>query len=272
MMPVVDKPLIQYAVEEAIEAGCDQLIFITGRGKRAIADHFDVSYELEVELEMRGKIKSLEQIRKIIPSDVTICYIRQAKPLGLGHAVLCARTVVGNEPFAVLLADDLIDGEGHQSCIAQMVEVYEQHQNSILGVQQVDPQETDKYGIVSAVKVGDRLSRIEAIVEKPKPQEAPSTLGVVGRYILTPRIFELLERTEYGAGDEIQLTDAIALLLKEEPVLAYEFRGKRYDCGDKLGYLEATVAYALKHPELKKGFEDYLASIAGEITSKRTAN
>ena len=271
MMPVVDKPLIQYAVEEAIEAGCDQLIFITGRGKRAIADHFDVSYELEMELEMRGKTESLEQIRKLIPSSVTACYVRQAKPLGLGHAVLCARTVVGNEPFAVLLADDLIDGEGRQSCMTQMVEVFEQHSNSILGVQQVDANETDKYGIVSAVKMEDRLSRVEAIVEKPKPQDAPSTLGVVGRYILTPRIFELLENTGYGAGDEIQLTDAIAQLLLEETVLAYEFRGKRYDCGDKLGYLEATVAYALKHPDLKDDFEAYLAGIAGEITSKRAA-
>ena len=271
MMPVVDKPLIQYAVEEAIEAGCDQLIFITGRGKRAIADHFDVSYELEMELEMRGKTESLEQIRKLIPSSVTACYVRQAKPLGLGHAVLCARTVVGNEPFAVLLADDLIDGEGRQSCMTQMVEVFEQHSNSILGVQQVDAKETDKYGIVSAVKMEDRLSRVEAIVEKPKPQDAPSTLGVVGRYILTPRIFELLENTGYGAGDEIQLTDAIAQLLLEETVLAYEFRGKRYDCGDKLGYLEATVAYALKHPDLKDDFEAYLAGIAGEITSKRAA-
>lgn len=271
MMPVVDKPLIQYAVEEAIEAGCDQLIFITGRGKRAIADHFDVSYELETELEMRGKTDSLEQIRKLIPSNVTACYIRQAKPLGLGHAVLCARNVVGDEPFAVLLADDLIDGEGHQSCMAQMVDVYEQHRSSILGVQQVDPKETDKYGIVSAVKVEDRLSRIEAIVEKPKPHEAPSTLGVVGRYILTPRIFALLENTGYGMGDEIQLTDAIAQLLQEETVLAYEFLGKRYDCGDKLGYLEATVAYALKHPDLKDDFENYLAEIAGEITSRRAA-
>jgi len=271
MMPVVDKPLIQYAVEEAIEAGCDQLIFITGRGKRAIADHFDVSYELEMELEMRGKTESLEQIRKLIPSSVTACYVRQAKPLGLGHAVLCARTVVGNEPFAVLLADDLIDGEGRQSCMTQMVEVFEQHRNSILGVQQVDAKETDKYGIVSAVKMEDRLSRVEAIVEKPKPQDAPSTLGVVGRYILTPRIFELLENTGYGAGDEIQLTDAIAQLLLEETVLAYEFQGKRYDCGDKLGYLEATVAYALKHPDLKDDFEAYLAGIAGEITSKRAA-
>ena len=269
MMPVVDKPLIQYAVEEAIEAGCDQLIFITGRGKRAIADHFDVSYELEMELEMRGKTESLEQIRKLIPSNVTACYVRQAKPLGLGHAVLCARTVVGDEPFAVLLADDLIDGEGNQSCMAQMVNVFEQHNNSILGVQQVDPNDTDKYGIVSALRMEDRLSRIEAIVEKPKTEEAPSTLGVVGRYILTPRIFELLENTGYGAGNEIQLTDAIAQLLREETVLAYEFLGRRYDCGDKLGYLEATVAYALKHPELKEGFEDYLSSIAGEISSRR---
>jgi UTP--glucose-1-phosphate uridylyltransferase len=269
MMPVVDKPLIQYAVEEAIEAGCDQLIFITGRGKRAIADHFDVSYELEMELQMRGKTDSLEQIRKLIPGHVTACYIRQAKPLGLGHAVLCARAVVGEEPFAILLADDLIDGEQNKSCMAQMVDVFERYQTSVLGVQQVDPKETDKYGIVTTKPMAERVSRIAGIVEKPKPEEAPSTLGVVGRYILTPRIFELLEKTGYGAGDEIQLTDAIAQLLKQESVLAYEFQGRRYDCGNKLGYLEATVAYALKHPDLKEDFEAYLSSIAGDISSRR---
>jgi len=259
MMPIVDKPLIQYAAEEAIEAGCDELIFVTGRGKRAIADHFDISYELEAELEGRGKTEALDQIRKLIPDSVTACYIRQSKPLGLGHAVLCARAVVGNEPFAVLLADDLIDTDNDKGCLAQMVDVFDKHQGSILGVEQVDPKHTDKYGIVTAKPMGDRLSRVEGIVEKPKPEEAPSTLGVVGRYILSPRIFDLLENTGFGAGNEIQLTDAIEQLLKEDPVFAYEFLGRRYDCGNKLGYLEATVNYALKHPELKEDFKAFLS-------------
>lgn len=272
MMPIVDKPLIQYAAEEAIEAGCDQLIFVTGRGKRAIADHFDVSYELEVELEAQGKNQRLEQIRQLLPSHVSTCYIRQSKPLGLGHAVHCARSVVGYEPFAVLLADDLIDPEGNRGCMSQMVDVYETHQCSILGVERVEARETDKYGIVTASPVAERLSRVEGIVEKPKPEAAPSNLGVVGRYILTPRIFEFLEKTEHGAGGEIQLTDAIAMLMKEEQVLAYEFLGTRYDCGDKLGYLEAMVNYGLKHPDLKEDFAEFLAEIARNVSARRAAN
>ncbi len=259
MLPVVDKPLIQYAVEEAIAAGCDQLVFITGRGKRAIADHFDVSFELEAGLEARGKTELLNMVRSILPDHVSAIYIRQPQPLGLGHAVMCARPVVGDEPFAVILADDLIDGNG-KSSLTQMTEVFGEHGVSVLGVENVEPGATDKYGIVKVAEaaLGPRISKVESIVEKPKPDVAPSTLGVVGRYILTPRIFDMLEKTTPGAGGEIQLTDAIAALLNYEGVLAYEFIGKRYDCGDKLGYLEATVEYALKHEELADEFRAYL--------------
>ncbi len=263
MLPIVDKPLIQYAAEEAVAAGITELIFITGQAKRAIEDHFDKARELEGELEARGKYKLLAQVRDILPSQVTCVYIRQSEPLGLGHAVLCARSVVGDEPFAVLLADDLIDGEGN-GCTAQMVEVYNRHRCSVLAVQPVAPMETDQYGIVSVNSIADRLGQVEEIVEKPAPGIAPSNLGVVGRYILTPAVFELLERTRRGAGGEIQLTDAIAKLLTEEPVLALQFAGRRYDCGSKLGYLKATVAYAAKHRELKDDFCAYLR----EVTSR----
>lgn len=261
MLPVVDKPLIQYAVEEAVAAGATELVFITGRNKRSIPDHFDKNPELEYELEERGKTDMLEMVRTIVPEDVTCIYIRQAEPLGLGHAVLCARPVVGNEPFSVILADDLIDGVG-SSCLQQMVTAYGNHHCSILAAQRVPPQETAKYGIVKATEIEPRTSRVEAMVEKPKPEEAPSDLAVVGRYVLTPRIFDLIETTGRGAGGEIQLTDAIAALLKEEQVLAWEFSGKRYDCGSKLGYLEATVEYALKHAELKDDFCAYLRDLA----------
>ncbi len=261
MLPVVDKPLIQYAVEEAVAAGATELVFITGRNKRSIPDHFDKNPELEYELEERGKTDMLEMVRTIVPEDVTCIYIRQAEPLGLGHAVLCARPVVGNEPFSVILADDLIDGVG-SSCLQQMVTAYGNHHCSILAAQRVPPQETGKYGIVKATEIEPRTSRVEGMVEKPKPEEAPSDLAVVGRYVLTPRIFDLIETTGRGAGGEIQLTDAIAALLKEEQVLAWEFSGKRYDCGSKLGYLEATVEYALKHAELKDDFCAYLRDLA----------
>lgn len=257
MLPVVDKPLIQYAAEEAVAAGISELIFITGQAKRAIEDHFDKARELEAELEARGKYKLLAQVRDILPSHVSCVYIRQPEPLGLGHAVLCAKSVVGHEPFVVLLADDLIDGDGG-GCTAQMVEVYQHHRCSVLAVQPVAPTETDQYGIVSVTTVADRLGRVEEIVEKPAPGVAPSNLGVVGRYILTPAIFELLEHTRRGAGGEIQLTDAIAKLLIREQVLALQFAGQRYDCGSKLGYLKATVAYAMKHRELKDEFCAYL--------------
>ncbi|MHB1565376.1 MAG: UTP--glucose-1-phosphate uridylyltransferase GalU [Acidiferrobacter sp.] len=259
MLPIVDKPLIQYAAEEAIEAGINELIFVTGRSKRAIEDHFDKAYELEAELEVRGKKTILRSLRSILPKDVTCIYIRQAEALGLGHAVLCARQVVGNAPFAVILADDLIDAK--PPVLRQMVDLYEHYHNAILGVQNVAAADTGLYGIVKTRSLDNRLHRIEAIIEKPSPAEAPSTLGVVGRYILTPAIFPLLESLGAGSGGEIQLTDGIAKLLKQEQVLAYEFTGKRYDCGSKLGYLEATVEYALKHPELQHPFRKYLKEL-----------
>ena len=260
MMPIVDKPLVQYAAEEAAAAGIADLIFITGRMKHSISDHFDKAYELEAELERGNKHEMLQIVRNILPPEVTCIYIRQAEPLGLGHAVLQARSVVGQEPFAVLLADDLI-ANGSEGCLKRMIELFEANQSSVLAVEQVQPQDTNKYGIVAAEPIENRLSRVVQIVEKPKPQEAPSTLAVVGRYIFTPAIFDCLKRTGQGAGGEIQLTDAIAKLLELEPVLAYEFEGKRYDCGSKLGYLQATVEYALRHPELKDAFASYLRSM-----------
>lgn len=259
MLPIVDKPLIQYAAEEAVAAGIKELIFVTGRNKRSIPDHFDKAYEIEAELTARGKEKLLGLVRNILPSDVTCVYIRQAEALGLGHAVLCAKSVVGDDPFAVILADDLIDG-GDKSCLQQMVEVFEDNACSVLGVEEVPHADTDKYGIVSTPVLENRVAPVNAIVEKPHPSEAPSNLAVVGRYVLSPKIFGLLENTGKGAGGEIQLTDAIAKLLKEEKVFAYKFTGKRYDCGNKLGYLQATVEYALKHPELKDDFQAYLKS------------
>ncbi|MDH5182020.1 MAG: UTP--glucose-1-phosphate uridylyltransferase GalU [Gammaproteobacteria bacterium] len=260
MLPIVDKPLIQYAVEEAVAAGIDQMIFITGRNKRSIPDHFDKAYELEAELEAKGKDKLLEIVRKIIPEHVSCIYIRQAEALGLGHAVLCAEPVVGDEPFAVILADDLIDG-GANPCMQQMVNEYEKKHASILGVETVEADETDKYGIVKIDGDSSVISKVRQIVEKPKPAEAPSNLAVVGRYILTPTIFKLLKVTKRGAGNEIQLTDAIAALLADEEVYAYPFKGKRYDCGSKLGYLQATVEYGLQHPELNKDFKAYLKTL-----------
>ena len=263
MLPIVDKPLVQYAAEEAIAAGIEVLIFITGRNKRAIPDHFDKAYELENELEQRGKLQRLEEVQNIIPKGVTCVYIRQAEALGLGHAVLCAEAVVGDEPFAVILADDLINNTTGKNCLQQMVDQYDAHGGSLLGVERVPKEHTDRYGIVSTGKMRQRLGRLEAIVEKPSPAVAPSNLGVVGRYILSPAIFETLKAIKPGAGDEIQLTDAIAELIKHEPVFAYEFEGRRYDCGDKLGYLQATVEYALKHPELGEAFADYLRTFGG---------
>jgi UTP--glucose-1-phosphate uridylyltransferase len=256
MLPIVDKPLIQYAVEEAVAAGITDLIFIIGRTKRAIADHFDKAYELEVELETRGKLKALEALRNMLPSYVNCIYIRQAEALGLGHAVLCAEPAVNDEPFVVILADDLIDAE--PGVTKQMCDQYDYYQSSIVGVQTVDPSETASYGIVAGEPLSDRLSRVTKIVEKPKPADAPSNLAVVGRYVLTPRIFTHLRQIERGAGGELQLTDAIAALLKEQQVLAYAFDGKRYDCGSKVGYLEATVEYAMKHPEVAEEFGAYL--------------
>jgi UTP--glucose-1-phosphate uridylyltransferase len=256
MLPIVDKPLIQYAVEEAVAAGITDLIFITGRGKRAIEDHFDKAYELEAELQAHGKNKLLKEVRELLPEGVACAYVRQAEALGLGHAVLCARHLVGDEPFAVILADDLIDAA--VPVMKQMVQVHAKNGGSVIAVQNVAREETSSYGIVSATKVSAGLSKLSAIVEKPRPEEAPSTLGVVGRYILSPRIFHFLANLRPGAGREIQLTDAIGRLLREESVHAYEFQGQRYDCGSKLGYLQATVNYALKHEELAADFRAFL--------------
>jgi len=256
MLPIVDKPLIQYAAEEAIAAGITDLIFIIGRTKRAIADHFDKAYELEVELEQRGKTRMLADLRGMLPPGVNCIFIRQAEALGLGHAVLCAEPAVNDDPFAVILADDLIDGE--PGALKQMCELYDYYHCSLVGVQEVARAETHAYGIVATEPMQERLHRVTRIVEKPKPEEAPSTLGVVGRYVLTPRVFHHLRHIERGAGGELQLTDAIQALLHEQQVLAYEFHGKRYDCGSKLGYLEATVEFALQHPEVAGEFEAYL--------------
>ncbi|MFV8835738.1 UTP--glucose-1-phosphate uridylyltransferase GalU [Aquisalimonas sp.] len=259
MLPVVDKPLIQYAVEEAVAAGADTLVFVTGRTKRAIEDHFDKAYELEVELEAKQKHKMLELVRSTVPEGVNCIYIRQGEALGLGHAVLCAQPIVGDEPFAVILADDLIDGQG-EKVMSQMVREFDDHQCSLLGVERVPMEETGSYGVVSARDFSDGLSAVDAIVEKPDPADAPSNLAVVGRYVLTPRIFELLRDTAPDAKGEIQLTDAISSLLNHERVLAHEFTGKRYDCGSKLGYLKATVEYGLQHPDLGPAFAEYLKS------------
>ena len=263
MLPIVDKPLIQYAAEEAIGAGITQLIFVTSSTKRAIEDHFDKNYELEAELAARDKQDLLKLVHDVLPKGVSCAYIRQPEALGLGHAVLCARPVVGNEPFAVILADDLID-DGEDGCLKQMCKVFAEYGCSLLGVEEVERSETDKYGIIKADPVAERISMARSIVEKPAPDKAPSTLGVVGRYILTPRIFHFLANLGAGKGGEIQLTDAIAGLMSEEKVLAYEFEGTRYDCGSKLGYLQATVEYALQHPELKDSFKDYLRTFCRE--------
>ncbi|QFY42810.1 UTP--glucose-1-phosphate uridylyltransferase GalU [Candidatus Methylospira mobilis] len=263
MLPIVDKPLIQYAVEEAVAAGVEVMVFITGRSKRAISDHFDKAYELENELALRGKEETLKIVQNIVPSHVSVVHIRQAEALGLGHAVSCAKPVIGDEPFAVILADDLVD-DGASGCLSQMIKVYNEWQCSVLGVERIDPSDTQSYGIVKSNLIQPGLGRLEAIVEKPKPENAPSNLGVIGRYILTPAIFEKLDQVGKGAGGEIQLTDAIELLLHEQAVLSYEFYGKRYDCGSKLGYLVATVEQALKHPELKESFRAYLQNLVVE--------
>ncbi len=261
MLPIVDKPLIQYAVEEAIEAGVTQLVFVTSNTKRAIEDHFDKSYELETELDKKGKAEALDLVRNIVPRGVSCVYVRQPEALGLGHAVLCARPAIGNNPFVVILPDDLIDGNG-SGVVSQMVQAYDTSGRSQLGVEEVPEQDMGKYGIVNIM--GDstgRYSRVEGIVEKPRPGEASSNLAVVGRYVLTPAIFDLLETTPRGAGGEIQLTDAISDLLQHEDVFAFRFDGKRYDCGSKLGYLKATVEYGMKHAEIGDDFHAYLKSL-----------
>lgn len=261
MLTVVDKPLIQYAVEEAVAGGITEMIFITGRSKRAIEDHFDKAYELEAELERKQKTKLLEIVRGVTPPGVNCIFIRQAEALGLGHAVLCARPVVGDEPFAVLLADDLMDnGASGEPIMRQMVQAHEQHRASIIAVQDVPLEDTQKYGIVSTTPWNDRAERIVGIVEKPKPENAPSRLAVVGRYLLTPQIFTLLEQQTAGAGGEIQLTDAISRLLGHEPVLAYRFAGVRFDCGSKQGYLQASVTLGCRHPDEGVEFKRWLSA------------
>jgi UTP--glucose-1-phosphate uridylyltransferase len=256
MLPIVDKPLIQYAAEEALAAGAEKLVFITGSAKRAIEDHFDSDHELEQELAAQGKHDLLDTLRGIVPSYASCIYIRQPAPLGLGHAVLCSRPAVGDEPFFIHLADDLIDAE--EPCLKQMARAYAERGASVLGVETVAPDQTDKYGIVAADPVGERLSLVKRIVEKPKPEDAPSNLAVVGRYILTPAVYAKLATIGRGAGGEIQLTDGIAALMADEPVYAYAFEGRRYDCGSKLGYLEATVEFGLKHQNLGDQFAEYL--------------
>jgi UTP--glucose-1-phosphate uridylyltransferase len=263
MLPIVDKPLIQYAVEEALAAGARRLVFITGASKRAIEDHFDSDEELEKLLESQGKMDLARQVSSIVPSYAACIYIRQPAPLGLGHAVLCAQPAVGNEPFFVHLADDLIDAE--VPCLKQMAESYSVHGGSVLGVEEVPHRDTDKYGIVEVDPVDDKTGRLRSIVEKPKPAVAPSNLAVVGRYLLTPRIFQELEKVGQGAGGEIQLTDGLARLLKQEPIFAHRFSGVRYDCGSKIGYLKATVELSLAHPVLGEEFREYLTQLARQV-------
>jgi UTP--glucose-1-phosphate uridylyltransferase len=263
MLPVVDKPLIQYAVEEAVAAGINEMIFITGRNKRAIEDHFDKAYELEAELEAAGKQALLDMVRTVVPKNITCIYIRQSAPLGLGHAVLCARPVVGNDPFAVLLADDFMDTDaGVRPVLAQMTDVYEYERCSVLAVQDVPRAHTRQYGIVSAAPYRANLELVSGIVEKPQPDVAPSTLAVVGRYVLTPKIFDYLENIGTGTGGEIQLTDGIAALMASERVLACRYEGQRYDCGSKLGYLKAMTAMGLKHAETGPEFAEFVKEIA----------
>ena len=257
MLPVVDKPLIQYAVEEAYQAGIRHMIFVTGRTKRSVEDHFDTAYELESELEQAGKTELLKLARSISPEDMVCSYVRQSRALGLGHAVLCAQPLVGNEPFAVLLADDLMVGQ--PSITSQMVQQYAQLQSSILAVQDVPREQTNRYGIVSGTAINDHLTELSGIVEKPAPSVAPGTLAVAGRYILTPSIFQELSNTPKGAGGEIQLTDAIAQLLKKEKVFAFRYQGTRYDCGSKLGFLQATVDLGEHHPQVGAEFAAWLA-------------
>jgi UTP--glucose-1-phosphate uridylyltransferase len=262
MLPVVDKPLIQYAVEEAYAAGIRHMIFVTGRNKRAIEDHFDTAYELETELEASQKHELLAVVRSMQPDDMDCSYVRQPRSLGLGHAVLCAEPLVGNEPFAVLLADDLMTGpEGGAPVLTQMVEVFQDYPTSLLAVQEVPADHVRRYGIVAGEQVTERIMKVRKMVEKPSPESAPSRMGVAGRYILTPAVFGHIRNNPKGAGGEIQLTDGIARLMETEGVHAYQYRGKRYDCGSKEGFLEATVELALKHPEVGAGFREYLKGL-----------
>lgn len=262
MLPVVDKPLIQYAVEEALSAGIEQIIFVTGRGKSALEDHFDHSFRLEHTLISKEKNDLLRQVQEIIPESGTIVYTRQNQPLGLGHAIWCARDIIGDEPFAVLLADDLI--MSGKSVLGQMISKFERLRASVVAIEEVSKSETDKYGIIDGIDSGDNMVEIKGMIEKPKPENAPSNLAIIGRYILTPRIFELLEKQQKGAGGEIQLTDAMASLLEDQPIYGYKFSGKRFDCGSKAGFLKANIAFALENKEIKKELIPYLREISKE--------
>ena len=269
MLPIVDKPLIQYAVEEAVAAGITEMIFVTSYGKRAIEDHFDSNFELETKLSQRGKHDVLEIVKNILPKGINCSYVRQHEALGLGHAVLCARHIVGNEPFAVVLADDLIDSNS-STCLEQMMKTFQSNPSTTIAVQQVTMSEVHKYGIVDIKNHRHRLSQLVNIVEKPRAEQAPSNLAAIGRYILTPQIFNCLEQIKPGSGGEIQLTDAIAMLLNFEPVHAFQFDGIRYDCGSKLEYMQANIAYALKHPEIKTAFREFLVELKLAETEKLT--
>ena len=259
MLPIVDKPTLQYIIEEAIESGIEEILIITGRNKKSIEDHFDRSVELELELEHKGKVEMLEMV-KSISNMVDIHFIRQKEPKGLGHAIYCAKSFVGNEPFAVMLGDDIVYNEG-KPCLRQLMDCYDEYKASVLGVQTVPDGDVDKYGIVDGLKIEGNVTKVKGLVEKPSVDEAPSNMAILGRYIITPSIFEILERTKPGKGGEIQLTDALLELMSEEAIYAYNFEGRRYDVGDKLGFLEATVEYALRKPELKDAFIEYLKSI-----------
>ena len=259
MLTIVDKPTIQYIIEECVASGIEEILIITGRNKKSIEDHFDRSIELEMELEKSGKEELLKMVREI--SDmINIHYIRQKEPRGLGHAINCAKTFVGDEPFAVLLGDDIVYNP-EKPCLKQLIDCYNEYDSSILGVQTVAKEAVSKYGIVSGVNVKDRVYKVDGLVEKPSVEEAPTNVAILGRYIITPRIFDILDETKPGKGNEIQLTDALLELLKDEEMYAYDFEGKRYDAGDKLGFLEATVEYALRRPDLKEGFMEYLRTI-----------
>jgi len=263
MMPIVDKPLVQYAVEEAIAAGLTEMIFITGRGKRAIEDHFDRSSEVELELQARGNKRLLKIVQNILPKHVSCTYVRQSRALGLGHAILCAKPVVGDNVFAVLLADILVDSE--QPALTKMKDIFLEKECAVVGVQSVARRDTAKYGIIKSKVCSGALHQISGVVEKPKPKTAPSTLAIVGRYIFTPTIFSHLEKVRPGAAGEIQLTDGIASLIKNEPVLGYELDGKCYDCGSKLGYLKANLVFGIKHPEIGREFRGYLSSLGCKL-------
>lgn len=264
MLPIIDRPLIQYAVDEAIEAGCDTLVFVTNRYKHAVADYFDKAYELEQKLEKSGKYEQLELVRNVLPEGVRAVFVTQAEALGLGHAVLCARAVIGDEPFAVVLPDDVIWNRG-PGALAQMADIAEETGNSVIATQTVPREQTSSYGIAAVDGFSGRQGRITSIVEKPDPADAPSTLAVVGRYVLSPRIFDLLERVTPGSGGEIQLTDAISALLAEQPVTAYRFQGTRFDCGTHIGLIEATIRYALDHEKLSEAARNLMQNALSEL-------